>query len=628
MQPKSVSPVELFYDLVFVFAIVQVSALLHPLAGAGPTLMGGARAVVLFVPLYWAWAAMVTYTNVKGSDSPAERLAHFAAGLCALVMAVSVPEAFGDRGIVFGAAFLAQRVVVTLLQQLRRTPEDPSPTFMLLSQISGPIMLAGAFLPGNWRLGAWAVAVVADLVLPRVVGGRPAAAAFEPKHLRERYGLFLLLALGEAVLAIGATVVGLEHLTPSIVAALASGFALVCGLWWLYLHYAAGTERPARALRGDQLGGLVGFTHLFFVAGVLGVAVGLGEAVAHPGEPLPFGVAALLFGGFALYLITFVAGQWVFLRRIPWTRLAAFAVVVALFKITDRLSAGLSLLDLAVVAFWLNIIEYAWSRRRHRRSVPEMVDPAVSAVDVPAPRVSAETTGAFDFPEPGGRSGDPATSTGSRSYDPMTTTGSRSYDPMTTTGSRSYDPMTTTGSRTYDPMTTTGSHAYDPLDTTRKVEWPSDSITDSWLSEDTSPTGRSSSLPAAPPTMPPTASALREPTGAVPAQREKREKAEPPPRPKKESRFGRRKDTPPREEASSSPVVPPAPQAPAPPPPPPAAPAPAAPPTSGRQPDKAGRRAGPAPEQAEPPRETRADRRRRRDEAAADDASMRSWLGE
>jgi low temperature requirement protein LtrA len=362
VQPKKVTPVELFYDLVFVFAIVQVAGLLHH----DPTWSGVGHAVVLFVPLFWAWAAMSTYTNLKGASTSLERLGHFGAGLCALVMAAAVPEAYGPRGLLFGAAFLAQRAVVTVLQQLRRTPDDPSLTFMVLFQISGPIMLVGALLDGNWRIGVWTFAVVLDLVMPRLIRAELSGMTFDLEHLLERYSLFLLIALGESILAIGSTVVALPRLTWPVVGALSSGFALVCGLWWLYFHFADTTAIPTRPLRTDQIGRLVGFSHLGFTAGVLGVAVGLSEAISRPESPLPGNIAALLLGGTAVFLATFAYSLWRMRRRLPWLRLIATAVVLGLLYVADRISAGLALLSVSVLLAVLNLVEYLVYRRSER----------------------------------------------------------------------------------------------------------------------------------------------------------------------------------------------------------------------------------------------------------------------
>jgi low temperature requirement protein LtrA len=157
-----------------------------------------------------------------------------------------------------------------------------------------------------------------------------------------------------------------------VIAAMISGFALVCLLWWIYFVFAVATleQRLATAsLRTDQLGRMLGFSHLGFVAAVIAIAVGLAEAIAHPSEHLDHGVAALLFGGVALYLATFGYSNWRVLRRLPLARLVSAGVILAMLPFATQVPALLALLDLAVVLMLLTIIEYAHRSRRSRKIV-------------------------------------------------------------------------------------------------------------------------------------------------------------------------------------------------------------------------------------------------------------------
>jgi low temperature requirement protein LtrA len=366
---KKVTPVELFCDLVFVFAIVQISALLHhdhSWAGLG-------HAAVLLVPLFWAWSAISIHANLNSIENSADRLTLFAAGLGALFMAASVPEAFGERGVIFGAAYLAQRAALTAHMLIRPKPDDPGPFFVVFFQISGPIMLVGGLLEGDARLALWLLAIAIDVVMPRLMRRYLSRMTFDLPHLLERHGLFLLIALGESILSVGATAVALPHLGAPAVATMISGFALVCGLWWIYFVFAgaaleerlpAATER----LRTDQLGRMLGFCHLSLVAGVIAVAVGLGETIAHPREHLDQGVAALLFGGVALYLATFGYTTWRMFRRLPVARLVSGGIVLAMLPFATEVPAVLALLDLAVALMLLALLEYAIRTRREAKA--------------------------------------------------------------------------------------------------------------------------------------------------------------------------------------------------------------------------------------------------------------------
>jgi low temperature requirement protein LtrA len=366
---KKVTPVELFCDLVFVFAIVQVSGLLHhdhSWAGLG-------RAAVLFVPLFWAWSAISIHVNLNAIENSADRITLLVAALSALFMAASVPDAFGERGVIFGAAYLAQRACLTLHSVIRPRPDDPGVFFVFFFQISGPIMLIGGLLEGRARIAVWLLAIAIDVVMPRLMRRHLSRMRLDLPHLLERHGLFLLIALGESILSVGATAVSLRHLDPPAIAAMISGFALVCGLWWIYFVFAgAALEHmlPAATatLRTDQLGRMLGFSHLSLVAGVIAVAVGLGETIAHPQEHLDHGVAALLFGGVALYLATFGYTTWRMFRRLPIARLISGGLVLGMLPFATEVPAVLALLDLAVVLMLLAIIEYAIRARREAKA--------------------------------------------------------------------------------------------------------------------------------------------------------------------------------------------------------------------------------------------------------------------
>ncbi|MEV6971273.1 low temperature requirement protein A [Hamadaea sp. NPDC051192] len=373
---KKVTPAELFCDLVFVFAIVQVSALLHH----DHTWAGIGHAAVLFLPLFWAWSAISIHANLNPIENSADRITMFVAALGALFMAVSVPDAFGDRGIIFGAAYLVQRAALTLHEAITPTDRHPGLFFLVFFQISGPLMFLGGFLAGNARLAVWILAIAIDVVMPRLMRRQLGRMTFDLPHLLERHGLFLLIALGESILSVGATAVTLDRLTSPVIATMISGFALACGLWWIYFVFAGAAleERLPVAiarLRTDQLGRMLGFSHLWLVAGVIAVAVGLAEAIAHPEHHLDRGIASLLFGGVALYLATFGYTTWRMFRRLPLARLVSAALVLGMLPFATEVPAVLALLDLAVVLMLLAIIEYAVRAYRDRKARQRHPDP-------------------------------------------------------------------------------------------------------------------------------------------------------------------------------------------------------------------------------------------------------------
>lgn len=229
---KRVSWAELFFDLVFVFAITQVSALLlgdH--SGAGLL-----QATVVFVPIYWTWVGTSIQANLRDMDRLRNRAAIFAVALAGLLMALAAPGAYHDRSVLFGGAYFGGRIVLGLVATGGR--HWTASPFTVAMFVSGPLLLVGALLPPPARTAVWAVAALLDLSTPTVLKRRLAALHFEPGHLSERFGLFVLIAIGETVVAIGAPAAASEHLTAAALLAVAVAFLVAVSLWWVYFHFA------------------------------------------------------------------------------------------------------------------------------------------------------------------------------------------------------------------------------------------------------------------------------------------------------------------------------------------------------------------------------------------------------
>ncbi|MFF4367227.1 low temperature requirement protein A [Streptomyces sp. NPDC001594] len=361
-REKKVTWSELFFDLVLVFAVTQVSALLHHDHGWA----GTGRALIVFIPVYWVWVGNTVHSNTHDADRPLERLGLFAAGLCGLLMALALPDAFGDRGPLLAGAYLCARLVLAALahgrnRRLRLTPV----TLSVL--VSGPLLLAGSFLDGPARIALWALAAAVDLAAPRLTRRAMVRIAFDSGHLAERFGLFVMIALGESIVAVGAPVASAPELDTGALAAVAVAFTLVCGLWWVYFHLAADAVRhglETAAVRADVARQVLSYGHLSLIASIIAVAVGMAEAVAHPGTRLPLGVAALLHGGCALFLATFGYTRWHLFRSWSVTRLTASAVVLLLLPAAVLLPSLAALALPTAVVTGLNLVELAFVRRR------------------------------------------------------------------------------------------------------------------------------------------------------------------------------------------------------------------------------------------------------------------------
>ncbi|MFI6446182.1 low temperature requirement protein A [Kitasatospora sp. NPDC050543] len=358
-EEKRVTWAELYFDLVFVFAITQVSGLLHH----HHDWAGTARALVVFVPLYWCWVGTTVQANIRDVDNPRDRLGIFAVGLAGLFMALAVPGAYGRRGLLFGAGYWAARLVLLgLLIRLRGVWRGP---YGVGALVSGPLMLAGGLVDGNLRLGLWALAALCDLSAPVVFRRRLAAVSYHPAHMPERFGLFLLVALGESIVGIGATAAQ-ARLDAAELTSVAAAFTISCGLWWQYFVYAADAMRHAVTVadsRRDVIRRVFQYGHLALVGAVIAVAVGLGETAADPWQHLGAGSAALLYGGCGLYLLTFGYTRWMMFRAVATTRIVAAVLVLALLPLVVRMPAIGALVLLAAVLVALNVVEQVRVRR-------------------------------------------------------------------------------------------------------------------------------------------------------------------------------------------------------------------------------------------------------------------------
>jgi low temperature requirement protein LtrA len=355
LSQKRVTWAELFFDLVFVFAVTEVSALLHhdhSWAGAG-------RALVIFIPIYWVWVGTSVLANTHDVDNPLNRLGIFAIGLCSLFMALATPGVYGARGVLFGASYFAARILLAALVS-RGRGLVLSPVSVALF-VSGPLLLIGGFLDEPARVTVWAIAAFSDLATPALTRRWLVKVRFHPEHLPERFGLFLIIALGESIVAIGGPAASATDLKGAVVVAVAAAFVLACALWWVYFAFAADAVRHAletASVRADVVRRVLSYGHLSFIAAIIAVAVGMAEAMVRPGGHLHDGVAGLLFGGCALYFATFGYTRWQMFRKWSTTRLGAAAVVLALLPFAHLVPSLAALCALAAVAVGLNVVEH------------------------------------------------------------------------------------------------------------------------------------------------------------------------------------------------------------------------------------------------------------------------------
>ncbi|WP_078880023.1 low temperature requirement protein A [Kitasatospora purpeofusca] len=385
---KRVTWAELYFDLIFVFAITQVSGLLHHRHDP----LGIAQALVVFVPVYWCWVGTTVQANIRDVDTPRDRLGILAVGFTGLVMALAVPGAYGNRGVLLGAGYWAARVVLLLL--LARIPGVWRGPYGVGVLVSGPLLVAGGLLPEGPRVCLWALAALCDLSGPVVFRRKLAAVAYHPSHMPERFALFLLVALGESIVGIGASAAAVRLDAAELVAVTAA-FTISAGLWWQYFVFAADAMRHAVTVadsRRDMVRRVFQYGHLALAAAVIAVAVGFGETVADPRRALGAASVGLLYGGCGLYLLTFGYTRWMMFRSLATTRIVAAAVVLALAPAMVRWPALAALVTLAVVLVVLNVVEHRRVNAAAAAAEP-VAEAAGEAVRETPPEAAPEAVG-------------------------------------------------------------------------------------------------------------------------------------------------------------------------------------------------------------------------------------------
>src|ERR671918_1838969 len=304
---------ELFYDLVFVFAITQVShLLLDHLSWEG----AGQAALVLLV-VWWAWQYTTWVTNELDPEATPVRLLLIGLMLASLLMAIAIPEAFGDKALLFAGSYVAIQVgrhaFLTFAAADRGTVERERAGHILTwFAVVGVLWVAGALLDGPERIVLWLVALALDYGAPLVtywIPGRrhlaPATWNVGTEHFAERFGLFIILALGESIVITGATTSDLD-LDAARIIAFIMAFLASAALWWLYFtsvstigeHYLEVSENRTVLARDAYT-----YLHAVFVAGIILSAVGDELVIAHPGEILPPYEVAAVAAGPAVYLL-------------------------------------------------------------------------------------------------------------------------------------------------------------------------------------------------------------------------------------------------------------------------------------------------------------------------------------
>ncbi len=361
--------IELFFDLVFVFAVTQLShSLLHDL-----TLTGAFHTLLLFLAVWWVWIYTSWVTNWLDPERTPVRLLLLVLMLAGLVLSTSIPEAFGAKGLPFALAFAFMQVgrsAFTLWGIGNASPTNTRNFQRITSwlAVSGLFWIAGGIAGGDERLALWLTALAIEYAGPLFgfwmpVLGRSATRDWdvEGNHISERCSLFVIIALGESVLVTGATF-SEQAWTPVTASAFAIAFIGSVAMWWIY--FDTGAERGAHRIASSDDPGRIArlaytYIHLLLVAGIIVSAVADELLLAHPLAHGELPAVLVMLGGPALYVGGNILFKWTIAGRLPLSHLVGMGLFGLLAPVAFSLSplalSAATTLILIIVAIWETI---------------------------------------------------------------------------------------------------------------------------------------------------------------------------------------------------------------------------------------------------------------------------------
>jgi low temperature requirement protein LtrA len=359
-----VTPLELFFDLVFVFAFTQVTTLLLE----DVTWAGLGRGLLVLAVLWWAWASYAWLTNTVDADAGLVLAVMLVATAAMFVAALAVPEAFGGHRLVFALAFLIVLVMfVGLFGLAGRAEPDLLAAVLRMARttiLGGALILAAAFVGSGLRPALWLAALAVGFVGPGLGGVR--GWRVHPAHFAERHGLILIIAIGEALVAIGFGARG-TGLGAGVILAAVLGLVVAASFWLAYFDFfSVGVQRQLADLRGEQRTTLARdaytYLHLPMVAGIVLFAFAMKTTLAHVDAELHVIPAVALCGGSALYLLAYVALRWRVSRTLSRGRSVASLGFAALVPVAVVVPALVTIALVAAVWLGLHGYELIWWR--------------------------------------------------------------------------------------------------------------------------------------------------------------------------------------------------------------------------------------------------------------------------
>jgi low temperature requirement protein LtrA len=343
---ERVKPLELFFDLVFVLAITQCTALMADV----PSWEGLAQGLLILGVLWWSWVGYAWLTSVVDPEEGIVRFAIFAAMAGLLVVALCVPEAFDDSALLFACAYGIVRCgqIVLFIVASRGTPDLRKSVLGLAvgTAIGVGLLVAASFADDALQGSLWALALLLDMGEPYLFGSE--GWKLEPAHFAERHGLIVIIALGESIVAIGVGAEGLD-VDAGVVAAAVLGVGSAAALWWLYFDVVAlvAVRRLTTATVGREQNEVArdsySYLHFPMVAGIVLLALGLKKTLEDVGDPLETVPAVAMLGGTAVYLLAHVAFRWRNVHRFSVERLVCAVLLCALIPVALEVDALVTL---------------------------------------------------------------------------------------------------------------------------------------------------------------------------------------------------------------------------------------------------------------------------------------------
>ena len=358
-----VSTLELFFDLVFVFTLTQLTSLLvHE-----PTAEGALRVVLIFVVLFWMYGGYVWLTNQVPPDRPARRLLVMLGMGAFFVCALAVPEAFGEGGVAFGLGYLLVILVHSGLW-LQVYGAGVTMRFGTFNVASALCVIAAGLLDPPAAYALWVAAIAIQFVTPRMAGRAAPRFPIRPAHFVERHGLLLIVALGESVVAIGIGISGVS-LDAGVFGAAVLGLTLAAALWWTYfVADEEGAERAMVAASEEERFSLAingyFFAYIPILLGVIAAAAGVERSIGGATDRLDLASAVFLAVGVAMFLLGDVSFRRVMGIRPVGARALAAVAAAATVALGLGVAAVAQLVGLVVIVVAALAAEARWTRAR------------------------------------------------------------------------------------------------------------------------------------------------------------------------------------------------------------------------------------------------------------------------